>query len=98
MATTPGGSATSVNAYTYLAVPTLNTVTPNSGPIGGGTSVTLTGTGLTGASSVTFGGVSATGWTINSPVVGYPLGLAMLPVAASMVALAISIAVAFTML
>lgn len=67
VATTPGGSATSVNAYTYLAVPTLNTVTPNSGPIGGGTSVTLTGTGLTGASSVTFGGVSATGWTINSP-------------------------------
>ncbi|MCS5516894.1 IPT/TIG domain-containing protein [Pseudomonas qingdaonensis] len=48
-------------------MPTLNTVTPNSGPIGGGTSVTLTGTGLTGASSVTFGGVSATGWTINSP-------------------------------
>ncbi|WP_353227163.1 putative Ig domain-containing protein [Pseudomonas qingdaonensis] len=67
VATTPGGSATSVNAYTYLAVPTLNTVTPNSGPIGGGTSVTLTGTGLTGASSVTFDGVSATGWTINSP-------------------------------
>ncbi len=29
------------------------------------------------------------GWTINSPVVGYPLGLAMLPVAASMVALAV---------
>ncbi len=29
------------------------------------------------------------GWTINSPVVGYPLAMAMLPVMASMVALAI---------
>jgi len=29
------------------------------------------------------------GWTINSPVVGYPLAVAMVPVAASMVALAI---------
>jgi gluconokinase len=29
------------------------------------------------------------GWTINSPVVGYPLAVAMLPVAASMVALAV---------
>lgn len=29
------------------------------------------------------------GWTINSPVVGYPLGLAMLPVAASMLAMAV---------
>ena len=65
--TTPAGTATSVSAYTYLAIPNLSSVTPNSGPIGGGTSVTLTGTGLTGASSVTFGGVSATGWTINSP-------------------------------
>ncbi|WAD28623.1 gluconokinase, GntK/IdnK-type [Pseudomonadaceae bacterium T75] len=29
------------------------------------------------------------GWTINSPVVGYPLAMAMLPVMASMVALAV---------
>ncbi len=29
------------------------------------------------------------GWTINSPVVGYPLAMAMLPVMASMIALAI---------
>lgn len=29
------------------------------------------------------------GWTINSPVVGYPLAVAMVPVAASMVALAV---------
>lgn len=65
--TTPAGTATSVNAYTYLALPSLSSVTPNSGPIDGGTSVTLTGTGLSAATSVTFGGVSATGYTINSP-------------------------------
>jgi gluconokinase len=29
------------------------------------------------------------GWNINSPVVGYPLAVAMLPVMASMVALAV---------
>ena len=29
------------------------------------------------------------GWTINSPVVGYPLAVAMVPVAASMVALTV---------
>lgn len=39
---------------------TLTNVSPNSGSASGGTGVTLTGTGLTGTTSVTFGGVAAT--------------------------------------
>jgi hypothetical protein len=39
---------------------TLTSVSPAQGPRGGGTSVTLVGTGLTGIGGVTFGGVPAT--------------------------------------
>ncbi len=57
---TVGGSATLVDGFTYVAAPTLTAVSPDAGPVTGGTSVTLTGTGLTGTTSVTFGGVAAT--------------------------------------
>lgn len=40
---------------------TLTNISPNSGAASGGTSVTLTGTGLTGATGISFGGVAATG-------------------------------------
>jgi hypothetical protein len=39
---------------------TLSSVSPNSGSASGGTGVTLTGVGLTGATGVTFGGTAAT--------------------------------------
>lgn len=49
---------------------TLTQVNPNSGTVLGGTSVTLTGTGLTGATGVTFGGVPASGVNVvNSTTV-----------------------------
>jgi hypothetical protein len=41
--------------------PAVTAVSPSSGPLGGGTSVTITGTNLTGASAVNFGGVAGTG-------------------------------------
>ena len=40
--TTVGGTSNGV-AYTYVAVPTLTTITPNAGPVTGGTTVVLTG-------------------------------------------------------
>ncbi len=40
--------------------PTIMAVSPNTGSPGGGESVTITGTDLTGATSVTFGGIAAT--------------------------------------
>jgi len=43
-----------------VAAPTLAAVSPTSGPTTGGTTITLTGTNLNGASSVTVGGAAAT--------------------------------------
>jgi hypothetical protein len=66
--TIPGGtSAISINdQYTYSAAPTVTGISPTSGPAAGGTSVTITGTGFTGATAVKFGGTSATSFTVNS--------------------------------
>jgi hypothetical protein len=56
--TTPGGTATSATAFTVtVPAPTISSFTPTSGPVG--TSVTITGSNFTGATSVTFGGTSA---------------------------------------
>jgi hypothetical protein len=63
--TTAGGTSNGVG-YTYIAVPTLTTVVPSAGPLAGGTSVVLTGTGMTGATAVTFGATPATSFTVNS--------------------------------
>ena len=66
--TTPGGAATAIAAYTYVApVPTFTSIAPASGVVPGGTSVIITGTGFTGATAVTFGGTAATSYTVNSP-------------------------------
>jgi hypothetical protein len=51
---TAGGTSNGV-AYTYVAVPALTSVVPNSGPVTGNTVVVLTGSGLTGATAVDFG-------------------------------------------
>jgi alpha-tubulin suppressor-like RCC1 family protein/6-phosphogluconolactonase (cycloisomerase 2 family) len=67
--TTPEGtSATgSADQFTYVVpVPTVTKIEPNNGPIAGGTSVTITGTNLIGASAVKFGAANATSFTVNS--------------------------------
>ncbi|WP_217999227.1 IPT/TIG domain-containing protein, partial [Nocardia exalbida] len=64
-ATTSGGTSNGL-AYTYLAVPALAVVLPNVGPAAGGTTVVLTGTNLTGTTSVDFGGTPATSFTVDS--------------------------------
>ena len=52
--------------YTYLPVPAVTGVSPGSGPSAGGNTVTVTGTGFTGASAVSFGTVPATSFTVDS--------------------------------
>jgi len=64
--TTTAGAVTSTGGYTYVNPPTVSNVSPSSGPIAGGTIVTITGTNLTGATAVSFGGTTATSFTVNS--------------------------------
>ena len=58
--TTPNGTADSATNYIVgvATTPTITSFSPNSGPVG--TSVTITGTNLTGATSVKFNGTTAT--------------------------------------
>jgi hypothetical protein len=72
--TTPGGSA-SAGTFTYMTpAPAVTGLSPSSGTTDGGTTVTITGTNLTGATSVSFGGAagriisdSGTQITVTSP-------------------------------
>jgi IPT/TIG domain len=52
--------------FTYEPIPAVTTVTPNSGPLAGGTSVTITGTGFTSATTVGFGATAAASSTVVS--------------------------------
>jgi hypothetical protein len=54
--TTPGGtSAPSSAVFNYVAAPIVSFLNPTFGPPAGGTAVTITGVGLTGATAVDFG-------------------------------------------
>jgi hypothetical protein len=66
--TNPAGtSGTSpADVFTFVNAPTVTGLAPSSGPTGGGTSVTITGTGFTGATQVSFGSIPATSFTVNS--------------------------------
>jgi IPT/TIG domain len=67
--TTPGGASSTLSAdvFTYLAAPTVAGISPAAGPLGGGTSVTITGSGFTSATAVDFGSNRATELTVISP-------------------------------
>ena len=54
------------DGYTYIGVPTVTAVSPASGPVAGGTSVTITGTNLLAASAVKFGVTNATSYNVDS--------------------------------
>jgi hypothetical protein len=50
--------------YNAAAVPAVTSLSTSSGPTGGGTNITITGTGFTGATAVKFGSVAATSFTV----------------------------------
>jgi large repetitive protein len=67
--TTPEGGTSALSSadqFTYIAVPTVTGVSPNAGVVSGGTAVTITGAGFTGATFVKFGANNATTFTVNS--------------------------------
>jgi IPT/TIG domain/Abnormal spindle-like microcephaly-assoc'd, ASPM-SPD-2-Hydin/Fibronectin type III domain len=80
-ATTPAGSAGAVlvtvsnpggqsgalaGGFTYIAPPTVTSVSPNNGPVAGGTAVTITGTNFATGATVTLGGTVATNVVVAS--------------------------------
>jgi hypothetical protein len=54
--TTPDGTSPVAPAdqFTYVPTPTVTGISPNLGPVAGGTTITITGTGFTGATAVNF--------------------------------------------
>lgn len=63
---TPGGHASSPVEFTYTSGPSINAMTPTSGPAAGGTTVTLQGSDLGGVIEVDFGQQSAN-FSVVSP-------------------------------
>ena len=65
----PGGTSPTSPAdqFTYVVpAPAVTSISPTAGPLAGGTSVTIHGTGFTGATAVAFGLNAATGVVVNS--------------------------------
>jgi autotransporter-associated beta strand protein len=64
---TPSGISpvSSADQFTYFAA-AVTGVSPAAGPSAGGTTVTITGTGFTGAMLVAFGSLAASSFTVNS--------------------------------
>ena len=80
-ATTPAGSAGAAmvtvsipvgkagalaGGFTYIAPPTVTSVSPSTGPVAGGTAVTITGTNFASGATVTFGGTAATNVVVTN--------------------------------
>jgi alpha-tubulin suppressor-like RCC1 family protein len=63
---TRAGVSLSTTADNFTYGPTIAGLQPSSGPAGGGTSVTITGSGFTGATAVSFGSNAAASFTVNS--------------------------------
>jgi hypothetical protein len=61
-----GTSATSSADQFTFGNPTVTGISPSAGPVAGGTSVTITGTGFTGVTKVMFGSITASSYTVNS--------------------------------
>ena len=70
-----GGTSAAVNFTVTAPAPTITSFTPTSGPVSTGTApttVTITGTGFTGATAVTLNGVAITAFTVvNSTTITF---------------------------
>jgi hypothetical protein len=67
--TTPVATSapSSADQFTFQAPPSISTVGPASGPVGGETTVTITGNNLEGTTAVDFGSTAAADFTVTSP-------------------------------
>jgi hypothetical protein len=68
--TTPnGGTSAVVTGDEYTYGPVVSGISPNMGPAAGGTFVTISGSGFTGATAVTFGGTAASYVVMNDTTI-----------------------------
>jgi hypothetical protein len=65
--TTPAGTSATNPLDVFTYAPTVTGISPSSGPTTGGTPVTITGTGFTGATAVMFGPNAATSVNVVAP-------------------------------
>ena len=80
--TTPAGTAVSATPFVVGVPPTITSFTPATGAVG--STVVITGTNFTAASQVTFGGISASVYSVNSATqitVVVPIGAVTGPIA-----------------
>ena len=61
-----GSTLTVLGIATTAPAPTVTAISPATGLLSGGTTVTITGTGFTGATAVMFGSTAATSFAVNS--------------------------------
>ncbi|MEU7058629.1 IPT/TIG domain-containing protein [Streptomyces sp. NPDC046197] len=82
--TTPGGTSNPIPFF-YVGAPFKSSLGATSGPLAGGNSITISGTGLSTATSVSFGGVTATPTVTSDSLlsVTVPAGAVAGPVAVS---------------
>jgi hypothetical protein len=70
LVTTPAGTSTAPGLFSYTPLeplpPVIALVLPAIGPPSGGTVVTITGLGFSGATAVTFGGTPAASFDVDS--------------------------------
>ncbi|MFI8854782.1 IPT/TIG domain-containing protein [Streptomyces sp. NPDC053499] len=82
--TTPGGTSNPVPFF-YVGAPFKSSLSASSGPLAGGNTITINGTGMSTATSVSFGGVTATPTVVSDSQinVAVPAGAAAGPVGVS---------------
>ncbi len=61
-----GGTSAKSSADQFSYAPVVTEISPVNGPAAGGTQVTITGVGFTGAAAVNFGSTTGTAFTVNS--------------------------------
>ncbi|MFF7405614.1 IPT/TIG domain-containing protein [Streptomyces murinus] len=79
--TTPGGTSNPVSFF-YVGAPFKSSLSATSGPLAGGNTITLNGTGLSTATSVSFGGTTAVPTVLSDSSISVvvPLGTVAGPV------------------
>jgi hypothetical protein len=80
---TPSGTSPTSSSDQFAYLPVVIGVSPSDGPQAGGTVVTISGAGFTGATAVDFGGVAALSYSVGSDgeiIAQSPSGMGMVDV------------------